>query len=409
MKLTKIFGFVVLIHLGLVGVVLIQPGCQTSPQRPPTPTDTVASRSTTRMAPASASAPTRPGSGTQTSTASRAGGQVDSAFNSGVTGTQSGRSPGSSTRGTGSTTASSGSEGRLLPVVDFETEAPGVDSGATGSTDYSVRQGDTLSAIARRQGLSLNELLEANNLSKDTTIYVGQVLSIPGSGSASRTTAPSSSSARSGGSYTVKAGDNLTRIAKQHDVSVSELRRLNNLTSDTIRVGQVLQVPQVGGGAPSVRSSTGSTTAPTPSAPVASRDGQKYTVKRGDTPSTIARSFGVEPNALMRANNISDPRRLFVGQELVIPGSGAPTATTASRPAPASPPPAASPAPRRTETVTPTPLREQPSTPAIIGPQEAPRRLTLDDLESMDDEDLRFVEVEEANGWEADSSDEAQD
>lgn len=408
MKLTQIFGFVVLFHLGVVAVLLVQPGCQTSPQRTPVPADTVTSRSTTRMT--STSRPTRPD--TETPAPARPSGQVDSAFNSGVTGSRSQpvRPSSASTRETGISTTAPGSEGRLRPVVDLDAGSDW-DSGSAGS-DYSVQRGDTLSGIARREGISLNELLEANDLSKSATIYVGQVLKIPGSGRSATTgghptsTSTSTPTSASGEIYTVRAGDNLTRIANRYGVSVSELRRLNNLTSDTIRVGQALQVPQASGGGTTVRSSAASTA---PTAPAASRDGQRYTVKRGDTPITIARSFGVEPNALMGANNISDPRRLFVGQELVIPGSGTPSASTPQQPSSASRPPAAPPAPRNTEAVAPTPLRQQPSTPAIIG-QEAPRRLTLDDLESMDDEDLRFVEVEGVNGsGDAGSSDEAQD
>ena len=53
--------------------------------------------------------------------------------------------------------------------------------------------------------------------------------------------------------------------------------------------------------------------------------GRTYTVKAGDTPGAIARQFNISPEALMRANNITDARTLRAGQELVIPPESTPT------------------------------------------------------------------------------------
>ncbi len=372
MKLTQIFGIVVLVHLGLVGVLLVQPGCQTQPRSTPDPTMTEAAPETTTVAAPRGTAPTRP-----VATARTERRDLDSAFNAGLE---------RGDRSTGTTVDTAGS-GRLRPVVQAfdDDDAEDRESAPARTTVYTVQRGDTLSAIARREGVSLEELLVANNLRRDSTIFAGQELRVPAS--AARTAAPTATPPRADDTqtYTVVAGDNLTRIANRHDVTVAEIRRLNNLTSDTIRVGQTLRIPRVSG-SEAPREAT-RTPAPAPS------NGQTYTVRSGDTPITIARRFGVDPDELMRANNITDPRRLFVGRELVIPGGSAPARAAQER----SPAPAPR-AERLRETPAAIPLRERPSQPAIIDQQPAERRaMTLDDLESLDDEDLRYVEVEDAD------------
>ena len=77
-----------------------------------------------------------------------------------------------------------------------------------GSRNYTVQPGDTLSAIAARQGVSLKALEAANPQIRDFNhIYPGQVIHLPGGGG----------SAASGGSYTVKSGDTMSGIAARHD------------------------------------------------------------------------------------------------------------------------------------------------------------------------------------------------
>lgn len=98
-----------------------------------------------------------------------------------------------------------------------------------------VRRGDTLSAIALQYNVSIQEIKAANNLGSDI-IRSGQRLQIP-----TRTGAPSSTSHRS--TYTVSKGDTLSGIALSHGTNVRELKQINNLRSDTIRVGQKLNIP----------------------------------------------------------------------------------------------------------------------------------------------------------------------
>lgn len=117
---------------------------------------------------------------------------------------------------------------------------------ASGST-YTVKAGDTLSGIATRHKISLQNLMKWNNL--DTTlIFPGNVFVVSksgnssgsgnsSSGSGNTTTKPQNTSV-----YTVKSGDTLSRIGSQHGVSVANLKKWNNLSSDLIRIGQKLNV-----------------------------------------------------------------------------------------------------------------------------------------------------------------------
>jgi cell wall-associated NlpC family hydrolase len=99
---------------------------------------------------------------------------------------------------------------------------------------YKVQSGDTLWKIATTNNLSVPDIMQYNNLSV-STIYLGQELSLlaPHSHEIGPQTA----------TYTVKSGDSLSLIAKILHTTVIELKTLNNLTSDVIQIGQLLKVP----------------------------------------------------------------------------------------------------------------------------------------------------------------------
>ena len=106
---------------------------------------------------------------------------------------------------------------------------------------YYVHQGDTLYRIARNNGISLSTLLEWNQLSVDSPIHPGQGL-IVSYGSSSSSVESNSTSQSSESTYTVKAGDGLWRIAKNHGLTLEELKSMNQLTTNIIQPGQVLIV-----------------------------------------------------------------------------------------------------------------------------------------------------------------------
>src|SRR5699024_1717363 len=112
---------------------------------------------------------------------------------------------------------------------------------STGST-YTVKSGDTLTHIAAKYKTSVSELKKLNNLKSDL-IYVGQKLKVTGSSSSSKPeTKPTTPAPSTGSTYTVKSGDTLSHIAVKYKTSVSELKKLNNLKSDLIYIGQKLKV-----------------------------------------------------------------------------------------------------------------------------------------------------------------------
>src|SRR5699024_10940965 len=101
-------------------------------------------------------------------------------------------------------------------------------SGAT----YTVKAGDTLSGIAAKHNVSISDLMKWNGL--DTTlIYPGNVFVISKNGSSSSSSSGSSSGGSSSSTtYKVKSGDTLSHIASRHGVSVANLKKWNNLSSD---------------------------------------------------------------------------------------------------------------------------------------------------------------------------------
>ena len=119
---------------------------------------------------------------------------------------------------------------------------------STNAKLYYVHSGDSLYRIAHNHGISLTTLLEWNHLSVDSIIHPGQGLIVSdGSSSSSEeaeTTAEVSeeTSSSTETTYTVQPGDGLWRIAKNHGLTLDELKSLNQLTSNIIQPGQVLIV-----------------------------------------------------------------------------------------------------------------------------------------------------------------------
>ena len=119
---------------------------------------------------------------------------------------------------------------------------------STNAKMYYVHSGDSLYRIAHNHGISLTTLLEWNHLSVDSIIHPGQGLIVSdGSSNSSEEAAPTAevseeTSSSSATTYTVQPGDGLWRIAKNHGLTLDELKSLNQLTSNIIQPGQVLIV-----------------------------------------------------------------------------------------------------------------------------------------------------------------------
>ncbi len=167
------------------------------------------------------------------------------------------------------------------------------DLSTTPSSEYyTVKSGDSLWSIAKKYGISVDELKAANNLTSNV-LQIGQRLNIPSMSGI--TTKPENYI-----NYTVKSGDSLYSIASKNDLTVQELKNYNNLTSNVLQIGQILKIPVVS----------------TEEVPIGKYG--EYVVKSGDSLYSIGRKYGYTPQQLIDYNNL-DSTILSVGQLLKIP------------------------------------------------------------------------------------------
>jgi membrane-bound lytic murein transglycosylase D len=173
-------------------------------------------------------------------------------------------------------------------------------------TMYTVRKGDTLSAIAQHHGSTVADIRQANGL-RSTLIHPGQNLIVPRAGTASRAPVePVQQRVAHGDTYVVQRNDTLWEIARSFGVSVDNLCAANGLSARRpIRPGQRLTVP---GGQP-VSATTPAWSGSSPAT---------YTVRRGDTLFDIARRFGISVSQLQNANGLRSSR-INPGDVLQIP------------------------------------------------------------------------------------------
>jgi murein DD-endopeptidase MepM/ murein hydrolase activator NlpD len=206
-------------------------------------------------------------------------------------------------------------------------------------TSYKVRRGDTLFSIAKRFGVSVEDLRAANGLSRRASLHTGQTLKLAAS-EAAQEEAPvrgSKASARRraaeaeadtgdlGGqaagrvvevqgpakTYRVRRGDTLEKVADKLGVEVSRLKKDNHLKGSTIRPGQVLKGPRT--------------------------TSKAYVARSGDTLVDVGRRFGVSTDKLRAANGLSRRAKIRSGQKIVLPAGyrdhGAVSAPTRTVPA----------------------------------------------------------------------------
>lgn len=183
---------------------------------------------------------------------------------------------------------------------------------------HTVQRGETLSQIAAVYHVSVSELQSTNNIKSPRSLRAGQKLVIPG-GAVVPDNDVVMASASGAATYTVRRGDTLSTIASKHRVSVKDLQRWNSMGSrTTIRVGQRLAV----GNAP-VKVAAASSPAPEAAAPVrtatlTASETKYHTVKKGEYPDKIARTYGVKLDELLMWNGLTKRSTIQVGQKLKV-------------------------------------------------------------------------------------------
>lgn len=156
--------------------------------------------------------------------------------------------------------------------------------------EYIVKAGDTLYGISNQFGVSVVELSELNNLNGGQLI-VGQKLLIP---------LQSGTNPNSSFIYTVKNGDSLYSIANIYGTTVEEIKKLNDLESKNLSIGQTLKIPEAASLADKILPNY-----------------INYTVKKNDSLYTIAQRYGIDVNTIV-VDNALNSDDLSIGQVLKI-------------------------------------------------------------------------------------------
>ena len=305
MKLSKVFGIVLSLHVGVILLVMFQPSCQTTGGKANVPTDEHT-------------------------------GNAEESFNQAIEGidepliddaTKEDKKPDEFAA------PKRPVPGELIvpqePASDLS--APGIivpseqkvyplDLKPSDLAIYNVVRGDTLWGIARKNGVSLANLLKANpNLDKSGRLSIGQEIMIPGKTETSTVSTlnevtQTTANVQMGNTYSVVKGDTLSRIARILNVRLSELLRANNLSmSSIIKPGQTLNVPINSNGQVS------EITQDVQSTPVIVPPGATtHTVKKGDNLSRISSIYGVSVTQIMDWNGLSNPSLIRVGQPLIV-------------------------------------------------------------------------------------------
>jgi murein DD-endopeptidase MepM/ murein hydrolase activator NlpD len=220
------------------------------------------------------------------------------------------------------------------------------DASSAKAEEVTVAKGDTLASIARKSGVSIDELANLNGLPKPYRLQPGEVLrlkaeeqassdqpSAQGSGKTSRTKVAAKAAPAEEGqgdsastsTITVRRRDTIQSLAKQAHVSVVELARLNHLKKPyRVKAGQQIKLPdQIG--AVASRSAAGHAESSRATAAADERPAMPASVTAGrhDTLKSIAEKHGVPLETLARLNHLKKPYRIRSGQKIKLPAAPA--------------------------------------------------------------------------------------
>lgn len=207
------------------------------------------------------------------------------------------------------------------------------------TTEYKVKKGETIGAIAKKYHMSVSDLKALNGLSKNYVkpgkrllVYSGTpkgkipesyaYLGNPPAEKQEKTTKTTTvtNDNQTTSVHTVQSGESLGKISQQYGCSVDDLVRWNNLKSTTISVGQKLKVTGESGVSPAPPVTDDTSKAA--SAKSSQSSGSKYTwytIKMGDNLWDIAEKFDVTVSQIKSLNNLKNTNRLKAGQKIKIP------------------------------------------------------------------------------------------
>jgi len=179
-------------------------------------------------------------------------------------------------------------EGTVKAIAEYlgvDYVAPNISSNGT----YTVKRGDTLYSISRKYNIPIDTLISLNNLTSPA-LKIGQVLKL---------TSDSKGNSEDTEIYQVKRGDTLYNIASKFNTTVDNLKNINNLTSNTLTIGQNLLVPIFEDNNDE-------------------EDYDIYTVQKGDSLWSISRKYDMPVNELIEINKLTN-LTLKIGQQLLVP------------------------------------------------------------------------------------------
>lgn len=183
--------------------------------------------------------------------------------------------------------------------------------------EYTVKSGDSLWIIAKRKQVSINELIQLNGLNKNSTLRVGQKIQLPANQSSSMQFADTTQAIKvEGALYTVRSGDSLSVIAMRNHVSVQAIKEANNMTNSNLIAGKKIMIPGVSVAAEP--SSSPKVASATQKSSVDLANAETHKVEPGESLSVIASRYKMKIADLQQMNNITDPKKLRVGQVLKV-------------------------------------------------------------------------------------------
>lgn len=183
------------------------------------------------------------------------------------------------------------------PAAAKDVHAPSAKPAEAAAATYTVVAGDTLKRIASRHKSSVEALEKANDISSTTTIRVGQVLRLP-----SAKTAPAPAKAAAAAPPAAKPAASNSQEAAAGTTAQAAAARLPDTKTARPPDGK------------SPAAGDAKATAPAPD-----KSEKSYVVAQGDNPYSIAKKLKVSYNELLKANKIEDPKKLQIGQKLIVP------------------------------------------------------------------------------------------